>query len=821
MLHRGKKCFAELKILRKKSLIDDRDITPQRRKGGGSWHTKTKAERESHEHETNCTIQLSLEEVLSKLFGAIEPYSFENFVQWFYYQADSDYYMALVEEVLKRAGYCERYSPKTAEYLRTQAERLKQKVDELELRGHEYAIKQRYRNWVYRWPHKGSVKGPRRWVYDWVAKRDGKLYFYRRIRDWYSWGHIGSEPSQGTLKKRKAQYIAYYVPQEYPSAPYEILMPVECYHIEEIIERSITHEEFARDVEEETREENFMGGISYEMMNPLDTLKLISAGSIFGEPMYYREGDNEAPINFNAIYGLGWEYNYNISAWEEEHEQEWDRHFRKMTDEFKMLTASQVMEQVIDKALSFSFEGTLKWAVELREKFLMRLNPQIIIVRAAIHPNRAEFTMRNPGKFQEYAMRVMTRGDDVIHQLEYWLAAFGTKRGIPAILKRTWAKKIGSMDSYSMSKYANSGTGLINTVRICHAKGQLVDTLMRDGRVPMPKGEDTWERLRASRKSWNDILTTIRMPHMALLRNLRGIFKEVKDPEILSAVLELLKAGVKGGKQFPFRYYTAWKIFEDEKSSWLWDAAARFFPYHERVQNALEECINISCANLPELPGRCAFLTDNSGSAWGAHTSEHGSISMAEIGNLSSVIGAMRAEKGIVFPFGDKLRSVHIDRNAGVLEQAKLVNTVGQECGMSTESGLYLFFENAINQGQHWDNIFIYSDMQTGSSRKFGINTGDFKKLGALRNGDRIDINELVKRYREEVNPKMNIVSIQTSGYTNTVMPEYGYRSSILCGWTGKELVFADAVRRLWDDIESCGDWIIEIDPEKVNLCGF
>ena len=311
------------------------------------------------------------------------------------------------------------------------------------------------------------------------------------------------------------------------------------------------------------------------------------------------------------------------------------------------------------------------------------------------------------------------------------------------------------------------------------------------------------------------------MPHMALLRNLRGIFKEVKDPEILSAVLELLKAGVKGGKQFPFRYYTAWKIFEDEKSSWLWDAAARFFPYHERVQNALEECINISCANLPELTGRCAFLTDNSGSAWGAHTSEHGSISMAEIGNLSSVIGAMRAEKGIVFPFGDKLRSVHIDRNAGVLEQAKLVNTVGQECGMSTESGLYLFFENAINQGQHWDNIFIYYDMQTGSSRKFGINTGDFKKLGALRNGDRIDINELVKRYREEVNPKMNIVSIQTSGYTNTVMPEYGYRSSILCGWTGKELVFADAVRRLWDDIDSCGDWIIEIDPEKVNLCGF
>ena len=32
---------------------------------------------------------------------------------------------------------------------------------------------------------------------------------------------------------------------------------------------------------------NFMGGDSYRI-NPLDTLKMISASSIFGEPSYYR-----------------------------------------------------------------------------------------------------------------------------------------------------------------------------------------------------------------------------------------------------------------------------------------------------------------------------------------------------------------------------------------------------------------------------------------------------------------------------------------------------------------------------------------------------
>ena len=35
---------------------------------------------------------------------------------------------------------------------------------------------------------------------------------------------------------------------------------------------------------------NFMGGISYTL-NPLDTLKLVTASSIFGEPAYYRDGE--------------------------------------------------------------------------------------------------------------------------------------------------------------------------------------------------------------------------------------------------------------------------------------------------------------------------------------------------------------------------------------------------------------------------------------------------------------------------------------------------------------------------------------------------
>ena len=46
---------------------------------------------------------------------------------------------------------------------------------------------------------------------------------------------------------------------------------------------------------------NFMGGISYTV-NPLETLKLISASSIFGEPQYYRKsGFNDAVFKKHYI----------------------------------------------------------------------------------------------------------------------------------------------------------------------------------------------------------------------------------------------------------------------------------------------------------------------------------------------------------------------------------------------------------------------------------------------------------------------------------------------------------------------------------------
>lgn len=44
--------------------------------------------------------------------------------------------------------------------------------------------------------------------------------------------------------------------------------------------------------------------------------------------------------------------------------------------------------------------------------------------------------------------------------------------------------------------------------------------------------------------------------------------------------------------------------------------------------------------------------------------------------------------------------------------------------------------------------------------------------------------------------------SVQTAGYANACIPEYGYRTNILYGWTGKELSFARTMIDFWDEID-------------------
>ena len=159
---------------------------------------------------------------------------------------------------------------------------------------------------------------------------------------------------------------------------------------------------------------------------------------------------------------------------------------------------------------------------------------------------------------------------------------------------------------------------------------------MQTGNIEVKENDLTWENLRAGGKSWAEILDTIKMNHMALLRNLRGIFSEIDDIEKTREIMENLKKGVKNGKQFPFRYMSAY------------DAVKKCRGVNNKgvILDALNDCLDIACDNLPKLKGKSVFLSDNSGSAWGTCTSEFGTVTVGNIDNLSSMIGAVNSDDG-------------------------------------------------------------------------------------------------------------------------------------------------------------------------------
>ena len=214
--------------------------------------------------------------------------------------------------------------------------------------------------------------------------------------------------------------------------------------------------------------------------------------------------------------------------------------------------------------------------------------------------------------------------------------------------------------------------------------------------------------------------------------------------------------------------------------------------------------MDLAVANMPKLEGRVMSLCDNSGSAWGTLNSEYGSVKVAEIANLSALITGIQAEEGHVGVFGDNLKTRSVSKRNGLLTQLRESNTIGQGIGGGTENGIWMFWDKAIKNKEHWDTVFIYSDMQAGHGGLYGVNAREYKDfIHPNKGGSYIDVLALVRKYRQTVNPKVNVFSVQVAGYDNSVLPENLYRGAILAGWTGKEPVYAKAIVDAWNEIEA------------------
>lgn len=502
---------------------------------------------------------------------------------------------------------------------------------------------------------------------------------------------------------------------------------------------------------------NWMGGVSYDVKNPIHRLRLAASSCFFGEPMYYADGNAKSASKKHSPTYLS------------------DRdltHLRKTLNaidpqEWRGLSPSNMLEKAIDDALDYDAEATLIEAVSLRNEDNIRTTPQVILVRAANHAN-----VKGTGLLSKYADRILRRGDEPAVCLAYQLSKFG--KPVPNSLKKVLAAKLESMDEYSMSKYRMESRKVktVDVVNVAHPKHTDAIGKLINGTLKLADNDSTWEAMRSSGKSWEECIPV--MGHMALLRNLRNFHQNGVH---LGMYLDKLVEGVSKGKQLPFRYYTAYRELSQAGGN-------------PQVLDALELCLENSYLTIPKFSGKMMCLSDNSGSAHGAFTSDFGSVTVSDIANLTAVIAAKNSDEGYVGVFGDGLKVIPVRKRQSTFDLHKEANSAGQRIGHGTENGIWLFWDKAIRNTEHYDNVFVFSDMQAGHGGLYGLNPTEYGKYrwSGSRN---IDVPMLINEYRRTVNKNINVFLVQVAGYQDIIVPEFYERTYILGGWSGNVLAFA------------------------------
>jgi len=512
---------------------------------------------------------------------------------------------------------------------------------------------------------------------------------------------------------------------------------------------------------------NHMAGISYDIKNPILQLRVVTSSCFFGEPMYYHSDKTD---------------HTKISAYQKEdvvaNTSLYSKHLQEQLGvvlsipEYHKYSASKLVEIAIDEALNFDPEKTLLEAVRLRNEENMRVTPQVIMVRAANHS-----AIRGTGLIQKYASQILKRTDEAATQLAYQTQVYG--RPIPNALKKSWKKFLETRSEFQLAKYRleTKMFKTLDVVNLVHAKGEFIDKLMK-GELKLES--NTWEsKISAegsTKENWESCIDI--MGHMALLRNIANFIKNGVEP---SKYITKLVETAKDGKQLPFRYFSAYN-------------AAKTVGASGPVLDAIEECLEISIGELPKFEGKTMSLCDNSGSAHGTFTSSAGTMTVAQIANLTAVLTGKASEDGYIGVFGDKLEVIPVRKKESVFSAVENANNKARTIGQSTENGVWLFFDNAIKQKEQWDNIFIYSDMQAGHGGLYGTDASQYKDyiFPDKRKINRyIDVAKLIKTYREKVNPNVKVFLVQVAGYKDTLVPEFYDKTYILGGWGDGLLRFA------------------------------
>jgi hypothetical protein len=187
------------------------------------------------------------------------------------------------------------------------------------------------------------------------------------------------------------------------------------------------------------------------------------------------------------------------------------------------------------------------------------------------------------------------------------------------------------------------------------------------------------------------------MGYMALLRNLRNFDEAKISPDVVKHVKAVLadEDEVKRSRQFPFRFYSAFKATEG--NHW---------------KTALGAGLQYSLANVPVLDGGTLILGDMSGSMWPWGGESRGKTFNYELAALFASALALRAEHPTLVQYGTGSSEIKVERSKGVLEHMAKFRSMG---GTATVQAVRDHFRADVHK-----RVIIVTDEQAHYDRLGG-----------------------------------------------------------------------------------------------------
>lgn len=332
----------------------------------------------------------------------------------------------------------------------------------------------------------------------------------------------------------------------------------------------------------------------------------------------------------------------------------------------------------------------------------------------------------------------MNRADEPGEFLAYWTAKFG--KSLPQSVKKGVADGAKRLyNEYSLLKYDTDSKGFrfADVIQLSHAKAKdarqndlfgfalnrrygntedvpgslntirtnkmLMATPVAKRRsfLAMPeslKGAGmTWESLSGwlqgpmDKQAWEAIIPS--MGYMALLRNLRNFVQAGVSQKTMDFVLGKLAdpAEVAKSKQFPFRFLAAYQANKNNL----------------KIASALEDALNASLANVPELKGKTLILVDRSGSMFGNGWGNNGLSGREELDNAdkAAIFGtalALRAENATLVQYGSSWSEIKVRKGDSILTTLNQYRSLG---GTSTTAAIRAYFKDH-------DRVIVITDEQ-------------------------------------------------------------------------------------------------------------